>query len=189
MKMATTKKTKKRPTKKKAAPRKKATAKRSAPKWRCDKHPVTKKPCKGRVMSKRDQKLFTVAGKRRKGVGIVKIREAYGLRKPAVKKKKAAPKRKPAAKKRAAPKRKPAARKKKAAPKRKPAAKKSTGGRKVTIPANKLTPAQAKKRYFILDVNGKVVYATMKKSNLVAKFAALTKQHPRRKFSAVKKGA
>jgi hypothetical protein len=182
--MATTRKTKKRttkkrPTKRKAAPRKKTT-KRAAPKWRCDKHPVTGKPCKGRAMSKRDQRLFTVTGKRRKGVGIVKIREAYGLRKPA--KKKAAPKRKTTAK------RKPA--KRKATAKRKPAKRKAAPKRrtaKKTAPRGKLTPAQAKMNYFILDTSGRVVSSSKKITTIRAKYAQLTKQHPRRKFRVIKR--
>jgi hypothetical protein len=92
---------------KKAPAKKKTAAKRAAPKWRCDVHPVTGKACKGRAMSKRDQALFTTTGKYRKGVGIAKVRAAYG--KPTLKKKKTskkAPARKKTAKRKKYPRKK-----------------------------------------------------------------------------------
>jgi len=58
-------------------------------------HPVTGKPCAGRPMSQRDQKLFTKMGKRRAGVTPSTISTVYGkktaskktiTRKPAVRK-------------------------------------------------------------------------------------------------------
>jgi len=41
-------------------------------------HPLTGKAVGGRIMSARDKKLFRVNGERRKGVGSVKINQAYG---------------------------------------------------------------------------------------------------------------
>jgi hypothetical protein len=84
---------------KKAAPKRKA-AKKGVVKWSCDKHPVTGKPCKGRPMSARDRSLFTTTGKYRKGVGIAKVRKAYG--KPTLKKKKTTVAKRKTTKKRAA---------------------------------------------------------------------------------------
>ena len=98
-------------------------------------HPVTKRPCGGRVMSQRDMKLFTKMGKRRSGVTPTKIKEAYGLKKKAAPKKKSAPKKKVTGRK----------------PLRKTAAKRSTPKRRMGSPVKIYgCPAQCQ-RYVIVD--------------------------------------
>ena len=173
-------------------------------------HPVSGKPCAGRKMSLRDQKLFTKMGKRRAGVTPSMVKEAYGLKKPAAKKpaaKKPAAKkpatRKPAAKKPAAKKpaaRKPAARKT-AAKKpvaRKPAAKKPAA-RKPAARKPKTTPKRRKgstvtvtglpaspQTYVIVD--GRMRYQASSRLLTTArkKISALEAKNPRKVFRIVK---
>ena len=134
------------------------------------KHPVSGKPCAGRPMSQRDQKLFTKMGKRRAGVTPTMVKEAYGLKPKKAAKKKAAPKRKTAA-------RKPAA--------RKTAAKRSTPKRRkgsnVTV---KGCPARCQ-RYVVVD--GSMRFQSSHKLLTTArkKVASLEAKSPRKIFRIV----
>jgi len=137
-------------------------------------HPVTKRPCGGRVMSQRDMKLFTKMGKRRAGVTPTKVREAYGGAK-----KKAAPKRKTYKKR--APKRKYTGRK----PLRKTAAKRSTPTRRKGSPVKIYKcPAQCQ-RYVVVD--GRMQYQSSHKllTSARKKQAALEAKNPRKVFRIV----
>lgn len=166
--------------KKKAAAKRRPAAKKKATKkgltWGNGVvHPVTKRPCGGRPMSQRDQKLFTRMGKRRAGVTPTKVREAYGLRKPARKpaKKKTMTKR-PARKTTA--KRRPA---KKAAPKKRTAAKKPAprGYREKSV-----SPGRAKFKYVIFDASGRDHYGSNKLTDARRKLKELKVEKPKAKL-------
>lgn len=140
-------------------------------------HPVSGKPCAGRPMSQRDQKLFTKMGKRRAGVTPSMVKEAYGLKKNPVAKKKA-PAKKTTAKKTTA---------KKKTAKRNPAAKKKTKvsrhkGKMVTVSGLPARPQQ----YIIVD--GRMRYQSSSRLLTTArkKQAALEVQNQRKKFRIVK---
>ena len=126
-------------------------------------HPVTKRPCGGRVMSQRDMKLFTKMGKRRAGVTPTKIKEAYGL------KAKTAPKKKVTGKK----------------PLRKTAAKRSTPKRRLGSPV-KIYGCPAQCQRFVL-VDGRMRYQSSHKLLTAArkKQAALEAKSPRKVFRIV----
>jgi len=133
----------------------------------CTKHPVTGKPCAGRVMSKRDQKLFTKVGKRRAGVTPTMVKEAYGLKATSAKKKTTA--RKSTAKKTTA---------------RKPAARKTTAKRKGSSVTVSKVPARAQ-RFVIVD--GRMAYQSSSKllTSARKKVGELEKKFPRKTFRIV----
>jgi len=170
--MAVKKKTTRKPVRKNAKrkPVRKNPAKKTTLSWGKDvkKHPVSGKPCAGRPMSQRDQKLFTKMGKRRAGVTPTMVKEAYGL-----KPKKAAPKKKVATRK-APPKRKTAVKKKTASTRRQ--------GRLVTVSGLPARPQQ----YVIVD--GRLRYQSSHRLLTTARKqqASLESANPRKKFRIVK---
>jgi hypothetical protein len=139
-------------------------------------HPVTKRPCGGRAMSQRDQKLFTRMGKRRAGVTPTKVREAYGLKKPARQpaKKKAVAKR-PARK--AATKRKPA---RKAAPKKRTMAAKKKAPKGYR--EKKVSPGRSRFKYVIFDASGRDHYGCNKLTDARRKLKELKAEKPKAKL-------
>jgi hypothetical protein len=181
--MATSRKkktTKKKTTAKRRPAAKKKVAKKKAAglKWGNGVvHPVTKRPCGGRPMSQRDQKLFTRMGKRRAGVTPTKVREAYGLKKPARKpaKKKTTAKR-PVKKKRAT-KRNPA---KKTAPKKRTSAsgKKATKGYREM----KVNPGRSRFKYVIFDASGRDHYGCNKLTDARRRLKELKVEKPKAKL-------
>jgi hypothetical protein len=135
-------------------------------------HPVSGQPCAGRRMSQRDQKLFTKMGKRRAGVTLAKIKDAYGkdydrlARSKNVAGRKAAPKRKTTAE------RKPA-----------PQTRKSSlrAGQKVTVSGLPASP----QKYVVID--GRYRYQSSHRllSTARKKQSALQTANPRKRFTIV----
>ena len=155
---------------------KKKTTKKTATKkltWgKFVKHPVTGRPCGGRVMSQRDMKLFTKMGKRRAGVTPTKVRGAYGGKLPAKKRtyKKRVPKRNAA---------------KKAAPKRKTAAKTSTPKRrKGSVVKIHGCPARCQ-RYVVVDGSMKFQSSHKLLTTARKQQAALEAKFPRKTIRIV----
>jgi hypothetical protein len=148
---------------------KKRTTKKTTKKltWGKDvKHPIRKTPCGGRPMSQRDMKLFTKMGKRRAGVTLSKIKEAY----PEIYgKKKVAPKKKAAPKKVTGRK-----------PLRKTAAKRSTPKRKL---GSKITVSGCPRtcqRYVVVDGSNRYQSSHKLLSSARKKQAALEAKFPRK---------
>ncbi|MHC4119760.1 MAG: hypothetical protein ACYSWO_19860 [Planctomycetota bacterium] len=148
-------------------------------------HPISGRPVAGRKMSQRDQKLFTKMGKRRAGVTLKKIKDAYGndYEKLAKVKKKV----KPAARK-AAPKRKTTTRK--TAPRRKTAARKTAPKRKTAIRKGAMVtvsglPARPQ-TYVVIDGRARYQSSHRLLSTATKKQAALSAANPRKTFKIVK---
>lgn len=178
--------------KRRPAAKKKTVKKTGDLKWaKGVNHPVTKRPCGGRVMSQRDKKLFTRVGKRRASTTLAMIREAYGLKKKPARKpaKKKTAARKPAAKKKTTAKRRPVAKKKTTARKpakkkaaaRNPAKKTATITKKVPrgFKEKKVSVGRAKFRYVIFDASGGDRYGANKLTDARRKLKELKKEHPK----------
>lgn len=179
--MATSRK--KKPAKKKTPAKRRPAAKKRTAKKKVTKktysrmtwgkgvvHPVTKRPCGGRAMSLRDQKLFTRMGKRRFGVTPTKVREAYGLKKPAAKPKKRAAKK-------TAPKRRPA---KKTAPQKRTTSAKKKAPRGYR--EKKVSAGRAKFKYVIFDASGRDRYGSNKLTDARSKLKELKAALPKAKL-------
>lgn len=150
-------------------------------------HPISGRPCGGRVMSQRDQKLFTKMGKRRAGVTLKMIKEAYGNDYDKL------VKAKPAARK-TAPKRRTTTRK--TTVKRKAPIRRKTAARKPALPpkgkAVSITggPKSRPQKYIVVNVTSgnRYVYQSSHKLLTTArkKEAALSAANPRKRFAIVK---
>ena len=166
--------------------RKKTTKKKTTLTWgkAVKGHPVSGGPCAGRPMSQRDQKLFTKMGKRRAGVTLKKIKDAYGS--DYDKLAKAKKKRKPASKKKATAKRKTTAKRKPAAKKRKTTKRKTTSSKRRTGKIVRVHGLPSRPQKYVI-VDGRMRYETSSRllSTARKRQKDLEEKFPRKKFRIV----